>query len=248
MILRAGQLLVAVMMLCPGLVPAAEIRVAVASNFQPAMAALKQQFEANSDHRLTLIFGSTGKHYAQIINGAPFDAFLAADAERPQRLEREGLAVAGSRFTYALGKLVLWSPRPGYVDAQGRVLEHSDFRHLAIANPRLAPYGLAAHQVLQALGLWDRLSERLVQGENIGQAYQFVQSGNAELGFLAWAQVQGRNMPVTGSFWLVPQELYQPIEQQAVLLSDTDASQALLRFLHSPQALKIIADHGYAVP
>ncbi len=248
MILRAGQLLVAVMMLCPGLVHATEIRVAVASNFQPAMAALKRQFESTSDHRLTLIFGSTGKHYAQIINGAPFDAFLAADAERPQRLEREGLAVAGSRFTYALGKLVLWSPRPGYVDAQGRVLEHSDFRHLAIANPRLAPYGLAARQVLQALGLWDRLSDRLVQGENIGQAYQFVESGNAELGFLAWAQVQGRNMPVTGSFWLVPQELYQPIEQQAVLLSDNDASQALLRFLQSSQALKIIVDHGYAVP
>ncbi len=242
------RLLAAVVALSAQLAVAAEIRVAVASNFQPAMEALKQQFESSSDHRLTLIFGSTGKHYAQIVNGAPFDVFLAADAEHPQRLEREGRTVAGSRFTYALGKLVLWSPRPGYVDTQGRVLEHSDFRHLAIANPRLAPYGLAARQVLQALGLWQRLSERLVQGENIGQAYQFVQSGNAELGFLAWAQVQGPHVPVTGSFWLVPQQLYQPIDQQAVLLRDTDAGQALLRFLHGPQALKIIAEHGYAVP
>jgi molybdate transport system substrate-binding protein len=242
------RLLAAVLALSTHLAVAAEIRVAVASNFQPAMLALNQQFESGSDHRLTLIFGATGKHYAQIVNGAPFDVFLAADAERPRRLEQESLAVAGTRFTYALGKLVLWSPRSGYVDAQGRVLEHSDFRHLAIANPRLAPYGLAARQVLQALGLWQRLNERLVQGENIGQAYQFVESGNAELGFLAWSQVQGPNVPATGSLWLVPQQLYQPIEQQAVLLRDTAAGRALLRFLRSPQALKIIADHGYAVP
>lgn len=224
------------------------INIAVASNFADPIKELTARYTARSGQRINLVFGSTGKHYAQIRNGAPFAAFFAADAHRPELLEQEGVAVPGSRFTYALGRIVLWSPQAGLVDSQGKVLEGQAFRHLAIANPRLAPYGLAARQVLQALGLWQRLNERLVQGENIGQAYQFVESGNAELGFLAWSQVQGPNVPATGSLWLVPQQLYQPIEQQAVLLRDTAAGRALLRFLRSPQALKIIADHGYAVP
>lgn len=246
--LRALRALMAVAMLFPVLASGGEIRVAVASNFRPAMETLKQEFESSSAHRLMLIFGSTGKHYAQISNGAPFDVFLAADVERPQRLEREGHAVPGSRFTYAVGKLVLWSPRPGYVDASGLVLGRDDFRYLAIANPRLAPYGMAAQQVLQARGLWEKLSARLVRGENIDQTMQFVESGNAELGFVAWSQVKQPGLPVSGSFWLVPQELYQPIEQQAVLISDTGSGRDLMRFMQSPKALQIIKDHGYAVP
>ena len=212
------------------------------------METLQQAFESRTNHRLTLIFGSTGKHYAQIINGAPFDVFLAADVDHPQRLENEGVAMSGSRFTYAIGKLALWSPRPGYVDDQGRILEHGDFRHLAIANPRLAPYGLAAREVLQARGLWQRLSARLVRGENIAQTFQFVESGNAELGFVAWSQLERPDRPATGSFWLVPQQFYQPIEQQAVVLKTAKASQSLVHFMQSPEALKIIRDHGYAVP
>ena len=247
-ITRAIRALVAVVMLSPLPGNCAEIRVAVASNFRPAMETLQQAFESRTNHRLTLIFGSTGKHYAQIINGAPFDVFLAADVDHPQRLENEGVAMSGSRFTYAIGKLALWSPRPGYVDDQGRILEHGDFRHLAIANPRLAPYGLAAREVLQARGLWQRLSARLVRGENIAQTFQFVESGNAELGFVAWSQLERPDRPATGSFWLVPQQFYQPIEQQAVVLKTAKASQSLVHFMQSPEALKIIRDHGYAVP
>lgn len=225
-----------------------ELKLAVASNFRPAMEALEQGFESVSDHRLTLIYGSTGKLYAQIFHGAPFDAFLAADAERPRRLERDGLAVAGSRFTYAIGKLVLWSPRPNYVDTSGNILEQGDFRHLAIANPLLAPYGLAAREVLQARGAWDRVSQRLVHGENISQTFQFIETGNAELGFVAWSQVKRPGLATPGSYWLVPQELYQPIEQQIVLLNKNEAGQSLVVYLQSPAALKIIQDHGYAVP
>lgn len=244
----AVRLIALGIIIAPGLVFADEIRVAVASNFRPAMQALQHEFESTSEHRLTLIFGSTGKHYAQIVNGAPFDVFFAADAERPQRLELEGLAVADSRFTYAIGKLVLWSPRPGFIDAQGEVLEKGDFYHLAIANPQLAPYGRAAREVLLALGLWEQLGERLVRGENISQAFQFVESGNAELGFVAWAQLQQPGQQIRGSVWYVPQELYQAIEQQAVRLSDTEATGALMLFTQSPAGLKIIGDHGYAVP
>ena len=249
-IMRAGRFLFLSLALILSLGPAqgSELKLAVASNFRPAMEALEQGFESGSDHQLTLIFGSTGKLYAQIVHGAPFDALLAADAERPRRLEREGLAVAGSRFTYAIGKLVLWSPRPGYVDASGKILEHGDFRHLAIANPLLAPYGLAAREVLQALGAWDRLRQRLVRGENISQTFQFVETGNAELGFVAWSQVKRPDLAIVGSYWLVPQELYQPIEQQVVLLNKNEAGQALVTYLQSPAALKIIQDHGYAVP
>ena len=212
------------------------------------MQTLEQEFELISDHRLTLIFGSTGKHYAQIINGAPFDAFFAADIERPQRLEIEGFAVEASRFTYAIGKLVLWSPRPDYVDAQGGVLENGNFRHLAIANPRLAPYGLAAREVLQGRGVWDQINSRLVRGENIAQTFQFVDSGNAELGFVAMAQLSQPGLPFSGSAWQVPQTLYQPIEQQAVLLNDNVATQDLAGFMKSPQGKKIIIEHGYDVP
>ena len=225
-----------------------EIRVAAASNFRPAMKALAKRFEANTGVELTLIFGSTGKQYAQIRNGAPFDVFLAADTERPALLEQEGMAVAGSRFTYALGKLVLWSPKKDVVDSQGLVLQHGEFRRLAIANPGLAPYGKAAQQTLESLGLWDKLDERLVLGENIGQTFHFVSSGAAELGLVALSQIKHPGRPIKGSYWEVPHTLFEPIEQQAVLLKESAAARQFLEFIRSWPAMKVIAEFGYGAP
>jgi molybdate transport system substrate-binding protein len=227
---------------------ATEIRVAVASNFIRAISAAAERFEQDSGHKVILAFGSTGKHYAQIRNGAPFDAFFAADVRRPKLLEKEGLAVPGSRFTYAVGKLVLWSPDTAFVDAQGKVLEQGEFHHLAIANPKLAPYGLAAREVLQARGLWNDMDKRLVRGENIGQTFQFVASGNAELGFVAMSQLMRPGQAVEGSHWDVPPALYGPIEQQAVLLKDKEAARAFMSFVRSAAAIRIIRDYGYEVP
>lgn len=224
------------------------LRVAVASNFRPAMLQLAERFEQDSGQQLTLIFGSTGKHYAQIVNGAPFDAFLAADAERPRRLEQEGHALPGSRFVYALGRLVLWSPDTALVDDSGAILRSDRFRHLAIANPDLAPYGAAAREVLRALGVWEALQGRLVRGENIAQAYQFVASGNAELGFVARAQRVAAGADATGSSWTPPAALYGPIEQQAVLLTDSPATRAFAAFLQSAEARALIRAAGYDLP
>ena len=227
---------------------AGEIRVAVASNFADAIEDIAKRFEAKTGRRVTLTFGSTGKHYAQIKNGAPFDAFFAADIRHAELLEKEGLALPGRRFTYAVGKVVLWSPKAGYVDGEGKVLEQADFRHLAIANPKLAPYGQAAQEVLQTRGIWDKLSKRLVLGENIGQAFQFVGSGNAELGFVAYSQVKRPSQLIEGSWWEVPQALYTPIEQQAVLLKDSDTARDFLAYVRSDEALKIIREYGYGTP
>ncbi len=225
-----------------------EIRVAVASNFTEAARVIAGRFEANSNHQVILIFGSTGKHYAQIKHGAPFDAFLAADALRPKLLENERVAMPDSRFTFAIGKLALWSPKQALVDAEGTVLEQGTFRHLAIANPKLAPYGRAAQEVLELRGQWDRLGKRIVRGQDIGQAFQFVKSGNAELGFIALSQLKRPDRPVEGSLWEVPQELYTPIEQQAVLLKNNQTARAFLSFLRSDEALKIMEAYGYDPP
>lgn len=225
-----------------------KIQVAVASNFTEAIKSIAEHYEVSTGQKVTLIFGSTGKHYAQIINGAPFDAYFAADSKRPKRLEEEGVAVPGSRFTYAIGKIVLWSPKAGYVDSAGKVLEQSEFRHLAIANPKLAPYGKAAQEVLQGRRLWNVLKGRLVRGENIGQTFQFVKSGNAELGLIAASQVKRPDHSIEGSFWDVPQSLYSPIEQQAVLLNDNQAARAFLAFVKSDEALDIIRGFGYDAP
>jgi molybdate transport system substrate-binding protein len=234
--------------LISGQLAAAEIRVATASNFSIAMTAIVAAFETTSTHKVLLSFGSTGKHYAQIRNGAPFDAFFAADGKRPELLEQAGQTVPGSRFTYAVGKLVLWSPQPAYVDAQGEILHQGEFRHLAMANPKLAPYGQAAREILQAQGLWDQLNQRLVRGENIAQAFQFVMSGNAELGFVAWSQLHHPGRAVEGSYWEVPQSLYTPIRQQAVLLSDKQAGREFMAYLQSKEAMHIILQHGYGTP
>ena len=222
-----------------------EVRVAVATNFASVMNRLAERFEATSGHTVLVSSGSTGGHYAQIKNGAPFEAFFAADTERPRLLESEGNAVPGSRFLYAVGRVALWSARANYVGADGKVLETGDFRHLAIANPDLAPYGAAARDVLTARGLWDRLQPRLVMGQDIGQTYSFVQTGNAELGFVAWSQLKQPNGAIAGSYWLVPESLHRPIEQEAVLLRDVPAARALIEFIKSAEAREIIRSYGY---
>lgn len=227
---------------------AGEIRVAVASNFGEVIKVIAARFERRTGHQVIISLGSTGKHYAQIRNGAPFDVFFAADEHRPKLLEQEGIALPGSRFTYAIGKLILWSPRDGYVDSAGAVLKQGAFRYLAIANPRLAPYGKAAREVLEALGLWDSLGDRMVRGENIGQAFQYVKSGTAELGFVAYSQVKRPGHPIEGSYWIVPRELYTPIRQQAVLLKDSAAARAFLSFVKSEAAREIIHNYGYTTP
>jgi molybdate transport system substrate-binding protein len=222
-----------------------ELKIAVATNFINAMDALVERFEQTTGHTVLVSSGSTGAHYAQIRNGAPFDAFFAADSERPRLLEAEGLAVPGSRFLYAVGRVALWSARAGYVDEAGAVLETGGFRHLAIANPELAPYGAAARDLLIARGLWDRLEPRLVTGQDIGQTYSFVQTGNAELGFVAWAQLKQPAAAIVGSYWLVPESLHRPIEQEAVLLRDVAAARELLAFVKSPEAREIVRSFGY---
>ncbi|MFK5893956.1 MAG: molybdate ABC transporter substrate-binding protein [Pseudomonadota bacterium] len=231
-----------------GQAKADNINVAVASNFTDAIKSIVKNFEVDTGHKVTLIFGSTGKHYAQIINGAPFDIFFAADTKRPKLLDKAGIAQSGSRFTYAMGKLVLWSPKPGYVDKHGNVLGRGNFRHLAIASPKLAPYGRAAQEILQERGLWDSLRLRMVRGENIGQTFNFVKSGNVDLGFVAYSQVKRPNQPITGSFWQVPETLYSPIEQQVILLKDNKTARALLSFVKSKRSLEIIRGFGYGTP
>ncbi len=226
---------------------AGQVHAAVASNFNAAFDELAARFSQNSGHELLASLGSSGKLYAQIINGAPYQIFLSADIERAQRLEAQGYAVAGSRYTYAIGRLVLWSVRPAYVDAAGVVLKDGAYTHLALANPKIAPYGMAARQVLERFGLWSSLQGKLVIGENIAQTLHFISSGNAPLGFVALAQAQALS---GGSWWLVPQELYEPIAQQAVLLqtgADNPAAKQFMDYLRSDEAKTIIRRHGYAV-
>lgn len=239
-------LTVILLLLSPALSRCDQVRVAAASNFRVTLEEIGAEFEKQFAHDVVLIFGATGKHYAQIVHGAPFDLFFAADAERPERLDAEGLAVPGSRFTYAIGRLALWSTDEQRVDKDGRVISQGHYRHLAIANPELAPYGRAARETLQSLGLWETVSGRLVTGENIGQTFQFVASGNAELGLVAWSQLQGAGMG--GSWWLVPETLHQPIEQQAVQLRPGAAAESFMAFVRSAKAVEIIRAHGYGVP
>ncbi len=228
-----------------------EVRVAVAANFATPLKTLAAEFEKDTGHTLALSAGATGKLYAQIKSGAPFDVFLSADDETPARLEKEGDAVAGSRFTYAVGRLMLWSAQPNTVDAQGAVLKTGNFKHLALAAPHLAPYGAAAVQTLTQLGLLTALQPRFVQGESIGQTYSFVASGNAELGFVALSQVFENGRINQGSGWIVPASLHEPLRQDAVLLTrsrDKAAARALLAFLQGSKARGLIRAFGYETP
>jgi molybdate transport system substrate-binding protein len=232
-----------------GAAHAAEVSVAVAANFTAPMQKIAARFEQDTGHKAVLAFGSTGRFYAQIRNGAPFQVLLSADDETPARLEREGAGVAGSRFTYAIGRLVLWSSQPGLVDAQGAVLKSGQFDKLALADPKLAPYGAAAIEALGALGLLDALRPRFVQGENIAQAHQFVATGNASLGFVARSQVFADGRVTSGSAWVVPANLHTPIRQDALLLDkgrDNPAAAALLQYLRGDRARDVMRAYGYA--
>ena len=224
---------------------AAEARVAVAANFAAPMKVLAARFQEESGHRLSLSFGASGQLFAQIVHGAPFQVFLSADEDKPRRLEARGLAVPGSRFTYAVGRLVLWSPRAGD-DPRAR-LTAGDFRRLALANPKLAPYGAAARDWLQATGLWARLRGRLAVGQSVTQALQYARAGQADLALVAASQVRDAG----GTAWTVPADRHRALRQDAVLLArggDDTAARALLRYLRSPAARSLIADFGYALP
>nr|WP_239701030.1 molybdate ABC transporter substrate-binding protein [Massilia sp. 9096] len=233
-----------------GLAQADEVQVAVAANFTAPMQRIAAQFEHDTGHKAVLAFGATGKFYAQIQNGAPFEVLLAADDETPAKLEQAGQTARGIRFTYAIGKLVLWSAKDGYVDPNGAVLRAGHFAHLAIGNPKTAPYGAAAVETLKTLNLMDRLQSKLVQGENISQAQQFVSTGNAELGFVALSQVWHDGKLSSGSAWIVPSNLYSPIRQDAVILKKGEANpaaRALTTYLRSDKARAIIRSFGYAL-
>ncbi|MCB1916268.1 MAG: molybdate ABC transporter substrate-binding protein [Rhodocyclaceae bacterium] len=225
-----------------------EVLVAVAANFAAPMKEIAESFARATGHRALLAFGSTGRLYAQIRNGAPFAVLLAADRETPERLERFGLTVPGTRRTYAIGRLALWSPVAGQVDEAGQVLKTGNVGRLAIANPKLAPYGRAAAQTLQALGLWQSLRPRLVTAESIAQSHQFVASGNVPLGFVALSQVVRGGRLLSGSAWQVPERLHQPLRQDLAVLrpgEHSPAAAALLRYLASAEARRVITDYGY---
>jgi molybdate transport system substrate-binding protein len=224
-----------------------EVQIAVAANFTGPMQKIAPEFEKATGHKVVASYGSTGKFYAQIKNGAPFEILLAADDETPAKLGKEDGAVAASQFTYAIGKLVLWSAKPAIVDANGEVLKKGGFDHLSIANPKLAPYGAAGVEVMKAMGVYDSLQARIVTAENISQAQQFVSSGNALLGFVALSQVL-KDGAIEGSAWIVPQKLYSPIRQDAIILAkgkDKPAATALMKYLKSDRAKAVIKSYGY---
>lgn len=232
-----------------GVAHASEVQIAVAANFAAPMKAIAARFEQDTGHKVLASYGSTGKFYAQIRHGAPFELLLAADDATPARLEKEGAAVPGSRFTYAIGKLVLWSARAGVVDEKGAVLGTGTFSHLALANPAVAPYGAAAVDVLKKLNLHSALEGKFVLGENIGQTHQFVVSGSAALGFVAMSQVFDSGKLKSGSAWMIPAGLYRTIRQDAVVLAkgkDKPAANAFIHYLKSEKAKTIIRAYGYA--
>lgn len=225
-----------------------EVQVAVAANFTAPIQAIAADFKKDTGHTLVAAYGATGQFYTQIKNGAPFEVFLSADDTTPQKLESEGDTVKGSRFTYAVGTLALWSAKDGYVDTQGAVLAKNQYQHLSIANPKAAPYGLAATQVLAKLGLAEQVKGKLVEGQNITQAYQFVSTGNAELGFVALSQIYKDGKVSSGSAWIVPGQMHDPIKQDAVILNkgkDNPAAKALVDYLKGPKAAVIIKSYGY---
>ena len=224
------------------------VQVAVAANFTAPARALAEVFARTTGHEARLSFGATGAFYTQIKNGAPFDVLLAADDERPARLEKEGDTVAGSRFTYATGQLVLWSAKPGLVDDEGAVLKHGQFGKIAIANPKNAPYGAAAVEAMNKLGLAAALQPKLVTGESIGQTYNFIATGNAELGFVALAQVLDGGKLKSDSMWVVPAQYHTPIIQDAVILkraASNPAAKAWMELLKTPQSKALIRSYGY---
>ncbi len=245
---RCAFLLSLLLLTFAGPATAGEVQVAVAANFTAPMKRIAEEFEKDTGHKAMLSYGATGRFYAQITNGAPFDVFLSADDETPVKLEKEGAAVAGTRFTYATGRLVLWSAKPGLVDEKAAVLLRNEFRYLAIAAPKLAPYGAAAMETLTKIGMLPLLQAKLVTGESIGQTFSMISSGNAELGFVAMSQVFEDNKLKSGSAWVVPANLHSPLRQDAVLLArgkNNPAALQLMTFMKSGQARAIINSFGY---
>jgi len=229
---------------------AAEVSVAVAANFAAPMKKIAPLFEKDTGHKAIVSLGSTGSFYAQIKNGGPFHILLSADDETPLKLEKEGLGIAGSRFTYATGKLVLWSKQARLVDDEGHILKTGNFQRIALANPKLAPYGLAAVETLTQLGLLQTLQAKIVQGDNIAQTYQFVVTENAQLGFVALSQVYADGKISQGSAWIVPSQLHSPLKQDALLLNpgkNNPAAEALMNYLKTDKAKGIIRAFGYVV-
>ena len=231
---------------------AAEATVVVATNFLLPLRSLAGEFEARTDHSIRIASGSTGQIYAQVTNGAPYDVFLSADAARPQRLEESGLTIPGTRRTYALGRIVLWSAEPGRVTAGGaEALRTLGNARIALANPAVAPYGVAAQETLERLGFWEPFQDRLVRGINVAQVFQFIGTGNAAMGFIAQSQLPARPKGAEGSVWNVPSELHGPIRQDMVLLkraADNEAAFAFLDFLAAPDILRRIEAFGYSAP
>jgi molybdate transport system substrate-binding protein len=271
--MKISLCLIPLLVLSCGSQPASDqgpVQIAVASNFQSTAKQLAKAFQLETGQSVSLSAGSTGKHYAQIVHGAPFDLYFAADVDRPRRLEEQGIGVAGSRFTYAVGRLVLWTAKDG-VDLSGGLLApvvasadngqtnqadpvdqinqtdgispwpHLKVRHFAIANPQAAPYGKAAKEVMESMGIWSAWQAHLVRGENIGQAFQFVQSANAEIGLVAASQVQGAG----GTQAPVPMDQYQALEQQALQLTERPAAASFLEFVRSARGRSIIEGAGY---
>ena len=239
-----------VFLLAASALQAADVQVAVAANFTAPAQQIAAEFERRTGHKAMLAFGSTGKFHAQIVNGAPFEVLLAADDTTPARLEQDNQAVAGSRFTYAVGTLVLWSAKADVVDARGEILKSGKFNKLALANPKTAPYGAAAIETLTRLKLLDSTRPKFVLGENIAQTLQFVGTGNADLGFVALSQVFKEGKLNSGSAWIVPGHLHEPIHQDAVILArgkDNPAAKAFLEFMKSPYAHAMIKSYGYTL-
>jgi molybdate transport system substrate-binding protein len=227
---------------------AAEISVAVAANFSSVLKDIAVEFQKDTGHQLAITPGATGKFYAQISNGAPFDVFLSADDETPRKLAQEGKAIAASQFTYAIGRLALWSPSPDLVDKSADILKTDKFKYIAIANAKVAPYGQAAVQTMQKLGVLTKIEPRIVQGESIAQTYQFVSTGNAQLGFVAVSQIVENGKIKTGSAWIVPEEMHEQLKQDAVVLQSCKhmtACQALMDYLKSEKVKKMMASYGY---
>lgn len=246
--MRRAVCLIAALLIVTFSAKAEQVTVAVAANFSAPMQKIAQAFEQDTGHKAVLAFGSTGNLYAQIRNGAPFQVFLSADDETPLRLEKEGLVIAGTRFSYAVGRVVLWSRQPGLVDDKGEVLRSGKFERIAITNPKLAPYGAAVIEALNKLGLLSEIQPKFVQGENLTQTYQFIATENAPLGFIALSQVFVDGKFTQGSAWVVPASLHTPIRQDAVLLSkggSSSAATALMAYLKTDKAKSIIRAYGY---
>jgi len=240
----------ATLLLMAAFAQAAEVNVAVAANFTGPMKQIAADFEKATGHKVVLSFGASGKFYAQIKNGAPFQLLLSADDEKPLQLEKDGLSSPGSRFTYAVGSLVLWSAKPGLVDSKGDILAKGTFNKIAIANPQLAPYGVAAMEVLSKRGLLETVQPKMVRGENIAQTFQFVATGNADLGFIALSQVMKDGKLSSGSAWIVPNKLHTPIRQDAVLLlkgKGNPAAEGLANYLKTDKVKAIIRSYGYDI-